>query len=283
MRKAIRDIYILLLAIFFITGFSSSIRSIFQIRPGAEEMYLITIFVVLLGMSLVADRTISIIACGVTLIIYAAWIYYQLFNNRIASDEVISYYQWFFNFPIGVLVGGAIQGKLKEIQEIIKKERDSIEKYSVRDGVTLLKNKREFLFYISLFINIINNKGVESSAVIMEITDFKILRSGLSSNEMEEFNSYMANSLKKVAPPYSERFFLDKGMFGVLLYSVNSEDLKGVVDKLKKDLKEEIKYPDSKTGVKHIPFKMAGITIEKSDANEILAYKRLEKGLEYDV
>ncbi|MGL5656329.1 MAG: hypothetical protein ACRCXY_05800 [Fusobacteriaceae bacterium] len=283
MKKAIRDIYILLLTIFFIAGFSASIRSIFQIRPGAEEMYLITIFVVLLGMSLAVDKTIAIISCGVTLIIYAAWIYYQLFNNRIASDEVISYYQWFFNFPIGVLVGGAIQGRLNDIQEIIKKERDSIEKYSVRDDVTLLKNKREFLFYISLFINVFKNKNVESSAVIMEITDFKILRSGLNSNEMEEFNRYMANSLKKVVPPYSERFFLDKGMFGVLLYSVNSEELKEVVDKLRKDLKEEIKYPDSKTGVKYIPFKMAGITIEKSDENEILAYKRLEKGLEYDV
>ncbi len=283
MKKAIKDIYLLLLTIFFITGFSSAIRSIFQIRPGAEEIYLITIFVVLLGMSLIADRTIAIIACGVTLLIYAAWIYYQLFNNRIASDEIISYYQWFFNFPIGVLVGGAIQGKLKEIQEMIKKERDSIEKYSVRDGVTLLKNKREFLFYISLFINVFKNRGVESSAIIIEITDFKILRSGLNSNEMEEFYRYMSNSLKKVVPSYSERFFLDKGMFGVLLYSVSAEDLKETVDKLKKDLKEEIRYPDSKTGVKHIPFKMAGITIEEKDENEILAYKRLEKGLEYDV
>ncbi|MGL5055569.1 MAG: hypothetical protein ACRC54_07845 [Fusobacteriaceae bacterium] len=283
MKKAIRDIYILLLTIFFIAGFSSSIRSIFQIRPGAEEIYLITIFVVLLGISLAVDRTIAIISCGVTLLIYAVWIYYQLFNNRIASDEIISYYQWFLNFPIGVLVGGSIQARLNNIQEIIKKERESMEKYSVRDDVTLLKNKREFLFYISLFINIFKNKEVESSAVIMEVTDFKILRSGLNSYEMEEFNRYMANSLKKVAPPYSERFFLDKGMFGILLYSVNSEELKEIINKLKKDLIEEIKYPDSKTGVKHIPFKMSGITIEKSDENEILAYKRLEKGLEYDV
>lgn len=283
MRKAIRDIYILLLTIFFITGFATAIRSIFQIRPGAEAVYLIGIFVVLLGISLIVDRTIAIILCGITLLIYAAWIYYQLFNNRIASDEVISYYQWFFNFPIGVLVGGSIQGKLKYIQELIKKERASVEKYAVRDDVTLLKNKREFLFYISLFIKIFKSKEVASSAVILEVTDFKILRSGLNSNEMEEFYRYMSNSLKKVAPPYSERFFLENGMFGILLYSVSSEELKEVVDKLKKDLKEEIKYPDSKTGVKYIPFKMAGITIGEGDENEILTYKRLEKGLEYDV
>lgn len=283
MKRAVRDIYMLILMIFFISGFSTALRIIFQVKMGIEQAYLIGVFVIILGLAFIMDRTISILVSGFSVIIYATWIYYLVYTNKLGSDELIGYYQWFINLPLAAIIGSTIKSKLDFIEKSIAQKEKVLELYSVRDGVTLLKNKREFLFYLSLFIRILKNKNIKSSALIIEITDFSLLRSSLNSKELEELYRYMSISLKKVVVDDVERFFLGKGKFAVLLWNVDSDKLIEMTKEIKNKLKEEIKYPDAKTGVKYIPFKIASITVSEKDEDEIQMYKRLEKGLEYDV
>lgn len=279
----IANVYILIISILIFIVFLRIAREFFNVENYTHNLYMLVIFTFIVGLGFIMKKTPLVVLTGFYLLVYAAWLYYELFNGFILENEAIGHYIWFIAIPIGALISSTIKKNLDEINERLEMERITIAKYSTRDIITGFRNKRELLTNVDIAINAYEKKKIKFSVILISLQELELLEEELGQDGMEKLYSYISNILKESTEIENEKFFLGKGEFAITLWNIGENEIETKKIEIRKILKEKLETPKDIYGIKRIPFKISGSFIRKEINSALELYNKLKKGLEYDV
>jgi hypothetical protein len=282
MKKKIYDIYILILLFLILNLVTLVIQSAFSTIITPLYIVLTGALAVLIALSFTMEMILSLIVSGFFILIYAAYVFIQVFKGDILGRDALGCYIWFLILPIGSLMGSVLREKFQELEKEIQHSEENQSVFGLKDEHTLFYNKSEFISDLKIATEIFKNRKIYFSTILISINYYDVLIETLNKNQKEIFLRYFSDGLKKCTRLEEKKYITGDGIYAVITFGEGKDEVKEEAKEIKNYMEEYLKKLDIKE-IEKITVKYSYKTFSLDYEDYLEYYKSLLKGLEYDV
>lgn len=279
MKKNVFEIYIFMLLFFILVLMVDVVQWSFMSTITPLFLVLNALLVIVAGISFTVDFVLAMIISAFIVLIYAAYLFIQVFQGDIQGSSAIGYYIWFLILPIGAFIGGAIKSKFKEVEEDVARCEENKSRYSLKDENTLFYNKSELMIDLKKDYDFFKRKNVYFTTIVLAIQNYDLLKNILNKHELETLMKRFSQGILGCTRSYAKRYYLEEGVYAILILGEEDEKLK---ENIRKYMDNYLKYIKFRY-IEKINVKYSAKAINEKYSNYVEYYRDLIKGLEFDV